>query len=260
MAVYGVPAPLASFYKHNIDYITQHAVDPDKLKFVDSTEAKHHFIDVDHYGVDGFTKLPHYWKEAVKQYTQDTLDKYGTLPWQISYWEYKLTEAFKKKDMNAILKASAFIGHYIADAHVPLHTAANFNGQETNQQGVHALWESAIPEAFGNTYQHINGGAIYIKDLSGKIWSIILQSHSLAATVLADEKEVSAHFTYSQKYLPVKNGNKKPRYSPAYIAAYNKALNGMVEKQLRSSAVDVASFWYTAWVNAGQPDIKSDKL
>jgi hypothetical protein len=255
MAVYGVPAPLSAFYKKNIDYITQHAVDPDKLKFVDSTEAVHHFINVDHYGVDGFKKLPKYWKDAVKKYTEDTLNKYGMLPWQISLWEYKLTEAFKKKDIDAILKASAFLGHYIADAHVPLHTVSNFNGQETNQKGVHALWESAIPEAFGGTYQHINGGAVYLKDPTEKIWSIIEQSYSLATLVLSIEKEVSSHFTNTQKYLPSKNENKKPKYSPAYIAAYNKALNGMVEKQLHSAAIDLASFWYTAWVNAGQPDI-----
>lgn len=259
MAVYGVPAPLSAFYKKNIEYITQHAVDPDKLKFIDSTEAVHHFINVDHYGIDGFRKLPRYWKNAVKKYTEDTLDKYGTLPWRILYWEYRLTEAFKKKDVAAILKASAFIGHYIADAHVPLHTAANFNGQETNQQGVHALWESAIPEAFGNSYAHINGGAVYLKDPPGKIWNMILQSHALVPAVLADEKEVSSHFTYHQKYVYYKNGGKKIKYTPAYIAAYNKALHGMVEKQLRSAAIDVASFWYTAWVNAGQPEIRGEK-
>jgi hypothetical protein len=255
MAVYGVPAPLSAFYKRNIEYITKHATDPDNLKFIDSTEAVHHYINVDHYGIAGFENLPKYWKDAVKKYTQDTLNKYGTLPWQISLWEYKLTEAFKKKDLAAILKASAFIGHYIADAHVPLHTAANFNGQETNQVGVHALWESAIPEAFGDTYAHINGGAIYLKDPSAKIWSIIEHSYSLAPTVLSVEKEVSNHFTKSEKYLPAKGDSHKVRYTPAYIAAYNKALNGMVEKQLRSSAIDVASFWYTAWVNAGEPNL-----
>jgi hypothetical protein len=177
------------------------------------------------------------------------------LPWEIIYWENKLTDAFKKKDMKMILRASATIGHYVADAYVPLHTISNYNGQKTNQIGIHALWESAIPEAFGDRYQHINGGAIYLKDPAATIWNILKQTYPLAPVVLADEKEVSTHFTKSQKYLPSKNEEHKIRYTPAYIAAYNKALNGMVEKQLRSSATDVASFWYTAWVNAGQPDL-----
>ncbi len=29
----------------------------------------------------------------------------------------------------------------------------------------------------------------------------------------------------------------------------------MVERRMRQSIFAVASFWYTAWVNAGQPDL-----
>jgi hypothetical protein len=31
----------------------------------------------------------------------------------------------------------------------------------------------------------------------------------------------------------------------------------MVERRMRQSIFAVASFWYTAWVNAGQPDLKT---
>ncbi|MEJ7683717.1 MAG: hypothetical protein WKG06_38825 [Segetibacter sp.] len=34
-------------------------------------------------------------------------------------------------------------------------------------------------------------------------------------------------------------------------------LDGMVERRMRLAIVSVASFWYTAWVNAGQPDLKN---
>ena len=30
----------------------------------------------------------------------------------------------------------------------------------------------------------------------------------------------------------------------------------MIERRMQQSIVAVASFWYTAWVNAGQPDLK----
>ena len=29
----------------------------------------------------------------------------------------------------------------------------------------------------------------------------------------------------------------------------------MVERRMRLAIISVASFWYTAWVNAGQPDL-----
>ena len=257
MAVYGVPAPLSSFYKKNIEYITQHAVDPDKKKFVDSAEGPHHYINLDHYGANPFAVLPKYWKDAVKKYTEDTLNKYGTLPWEIMYWENKLTDAFKNKDLHMILRASATIGHYVADAHVPLHTVTNYNGQYTNQWGIHGLWETAIPEAYGDALPHINGGALYLKDPDGTVWYILKQTYPLAQIVLQTDKEVSTHFSERTKYQGYKYG--KRQYSRKFIGAYNVALYGMVERQLRASAIDVASFWYTAWVNAGQPDLSQLK-
>jgi len=30
----------------------------------------------------------------------------------------------------------------------------------------------------------------------------------------------------------------------------------MIERRMRQSIYAIASFWYTAWVNAGQPDLK----
>ena len=45
------------------------------------------------------------------------------------------------------------------------------------------------------------------------------------------------------------------QYSSDYTIAYNKKLNGMVERRMRQAIFVVASFWYTAWVNAGQPDL-----
>jgi len=253
-AVYTLPAPLYAFYKQNIDYITEHAPDPDKHRYTDSMEAPRHYINVDHYGLDAFMQMPKYWKAAIEKYPKDTLQKYGTLPWEVLYWLNKLTEAFKAKDGNAIVKASAYIGHYIADAHVPLHTVSNYNGQNTEQEGIHALWETAIPGAYSDKYIFPHTKAMYIKDPEARIFEIIKTSYLQTPLVLEAEKQVSKDFTEDKKYVPTKSTDKK-EYSKEYIAAYNKALNGMVEKQMQSSVADVAAYWYTAWVNAGQPDV-----
>ena len=255
-AVYALPASMESFYKTNIDYISENAVDPDKRKYVDSSEAQRHFIDIDHYGANAFDVLPKYWKAAIQKYPEDTLKKYGTLPWEVLFWEERLTLAFKDGDGKGILKASAYIGHYIADAHVPLHTISNYNGQKTEQEGIHALWETAIPEALSDKYNYKLGKASYINNPQDKIWDIIRQSHSLAATVLSSEAITSKEFPDDSKF----SDKEKKRYSSAYISAYSKALNGMVEKQMQNSVLAVASFWYTAWVNAGQPDLSAIEI
>src|ERR1700722_5422839 len=135
LAIFTLPKGMSGFYKANIEYITEHAVSADKRRYVDSTEAPRHFLDADHYGKNPFSHIPQNWGDAVHKYTADTLDKYGTVPWAIQYNYYKLVKAFKAHDTTEILNASANLGHYVADAHVPLHLTLNYNGQLTNQTG-----------------------------------------------------------------------------------------------------------------------------
>ena len=50
VAVFTIPdSELFQFYKKNIDYLTEHAVDPDKRRYSVKVEAEKHFIDIDDY-------------------------------------------------------------------------------------------------------------------------------------------------------------------------------------------------------------------
>src|SRR5215216_4064710 len=95
----------------------------------------------------------------------------------------RLVNAFKEKDAVRILKLSAEIGHYIADAHVPLHASSNHNGQLTNQKGIHGFWESRIPEMLaGKEWNFFIGRADYLKNPSSFIWKKLLESAVAADT------------------------------------------------------------------------------
>jgi hypothetical protein len=260
MAVFTLPFPMLNLYKDNIEFITNHSVDPDKRRYVDSTEASHHFIDIDHYGKYPFPNLPHYWKDAVAKYSEDTLKKYGVVPWYVLLMLDKLTTAFKEKDKYLILHYSADLGHYIADAHVPLHCSSNYNGQLTHQEGIHALWESRIPELFGDKYNFSVGKAAYLKNPSKRIWEVVLESALEVDSVVSIEKKLGKQFSDDKKYEMQKRNSKAVKaYSQDYVKAYSDHLNGMVERRLRESILDVGSFWYTAWVNAGQPNLNNLK-
>ncbi len=246
-------------YKPNIDFITEHATDPDKRRYSLAAEGARHFIDIDHYGPYPYDSLPHAWNDAVARYSEDSLTKYGIVPWWIQIMLYRLTNAFKEKDQAKILKLSAEIGHYIADAHVPLHVCSNHNGQFTNQQGIHGLWESRIPELLATAnWDFLIRKAAYIDKPLSFTWKFILESAALADTVLASERELSKQFSADKRFsFEERNGAVIRQYSTLYTTAYNNQLNGMVERRMRQSIFAVASFWYTAWVNAGQPDLKT---
>lgn len=256
IAVFTLPKAMSGFYQANIDFITEHAVDPDKKRYVDSLEGPRHFFDADHYGRRPFMAMPVRWKAAAKKYTADTLNKYGTVPWEIQYQYYKLVRAFKAHDTIAILKTSANLGHYIADAHVPLHLTKNYDGQLTQQQGVHALWESRLPELFSDHYNYYVGKARYIESPINEAFKICRASFKGADSVLRLERIVNASIPAGKKYEMVKHGNKTMQdYSVAYVKAYHIALKGMVARRMRSAILEIGSFWYSAWVDAGQPDL-----
>jgi len=256
LAVFTLPKGMSSFYKANIDYLTAHAVAADKRRYVDSAEAPRHFLDADHYGKNPFGVIPQNWDDAVRKYTADTLDKYGTVPWTIVFEYYHLVKAFKAHDTTDILNTSANLGHYLADAHVPLHLTLNYNGQLSNQTGIHAFWESRIPELFGNNWNYYIGKARYIDDPLKEAFRICGSSYKEVDSVLRFEAMLNKTFPPDKKYVMVKHGSKMIQdYSEAYSHAYMNMLNGMIQRRIRSSILSVGSFWYSAWVDAGQPDL-----
>jgi len=247
---------MTGFYGANIDYITEHAIDPDKKRYVDSLEAPRHFFDADHYGKRPFMAMPVRWKEAIKKYSADTIKKYGTVPWEIQYQYYRLVDAFKRHDTTDILKTSANLGHYVADAHVPLHLTVNYDGQLTHQNGIHALWESRLPELFSDGYNYYVGKARYIDNPLNEAFKICRTSFKCVDSVLRFEKIIDKNFSPDKKYEMVKrNGKTYKEYSEAYAKAYHTALKGMVQRRMRASILEIGSFWFSAWVDAGQPNL-----
>ena len=316
MAVFTLPEELLALYKPHIYYLTEHAVDPDKRRFVLKNEAYRHYIDIDHWDTFPFSEVPREFKEAIlkngqfklitiendtllqnvpfeesmKIYDHHILEdrysvlielnnsisyfeknlsegnklvfenkfvEYGVLPYFLNDFYWQLVKAFEKRNLERILKISADIGHYLGDAHVPLHTTENYNGQLSDQLGIHAFWESRLPELFAEAeYDFIAGKAEYISDKEAFFWDVIFESHLLLEKVLVIEKELSQEFPSDQQYC---FDNRKERtvwtQCPAYAEAYHNRMQGMVEERMRNSILALGSVWYSAWIDGGQPSI-----
>ena len=256
LAVFTLPPEMIGFYKRNIVYITETSVKPDSRRSVVPGEAPRHYIDIDIYGDSALYKMPRFWKDAVARYTEDTLMAYGIVPWHINLMKYQLTEAMKAMDADRILKLSSEMGHYIADASVPLHTTENYNGQLTNQRGIHGLWESRLPELLSANYDFFVGRARYINNSQLAAWEAVTGSHLALDSVLRFEREVTASMDDDKKYsFEDRNGVNTRVYSRDFCNEYHRRLNGQVERRMRYAIALVGSYWYTCWVDAGQPDL-----
>lgn len=334
MAVFTLPEEMLPLYKTNIDYLEEHAADPDKRRYASPFEAIRHYIDLDQWGHAPFKNLPRDWNAALashtgwyiirpqgdtislkirkinddtfaidsiykylslkcyerffrkyilpqyhdenwtchadtvnrvlglslmgKYYWKDTLSEHGILPYYLSTALNKLTKAFIDGNTERILQYSSELGHYIGDAHVPLHTTRNYNGQFTGQHGIHAFWESRLPELFADAqYDFFAGKATYIEDPAAYFWNIVLKSHDLMPVVLEKEKSLSEIFPPDNQFCYDERLGKTVRIQcREYAKAYHDSMNGMVEDRMREAILSVGSAWYTAWVNAGQPDLR----
>ncbi len=261
MAIFTLPQEMILFYKSNMLQLEEASVQPDIRRYVMEEEGPRHYIDIDVYGDSAVFTFPREWSAAQEVYSRDTLLANGIIPWAIRWTKRELTTAFKQGNGAAILRYSADIGHYIADAHVPLHTTHNYNGQFTGQEGIHRLWETRIPEIESEDYTFWVGNATYIANSKDRIWEVIESSHLKVDSVLQIEKQLSESFSEDRKYAYRKTGKTEKRdYTEAYAKAYASLLNGMVERQMQASVKLIGDFWFTCWVDAGQPDISHLKI
>ncbi len=259
LAVFSLPPEMFAFYKAHIDYLTENSVNPDKRRYSDTAEACRHYIDLDHYEKNlPIDTVPRFWNDAVNKLTKDTLLAYGIVPWHIQVMIQRLTYAFKDNDIDKILRISAELGHYVADAHVPLHASENYNGQYTNQNGIHGFWESRLPELFSTEYDLFVGKCFYLKNPLETAWQASEGSFAALDTVLGFESKLNNIFDQSKKYSIEYRGQTQIKtYSKEYSLAYHQMLSGQVERRLKASILTVANMWYTAWVDAGQPDLNN---
>ncbi len=252
MAVFTLPLEMVIFFKKNIEYITENSTKPDSRRYSNKKEGAGHYIDLEYYNeIDSLEKYN--WKKISSIVSEDSLYKHGILPWRIIQYKYLLQNAFEKKSYKDIVKYASELGHYLADAHVPLHTTKNYNGQLTNQHGIHSLWETKIVNLISNDINYFTNKAIYIENINQFIWNIINNSNKDVKTVLKEEEILNLNKNIVKYTFPARN--EKKTYSDEYIKEYNLKLNGMVSNRIKLAIENLGSIWYTAWVDAGQPTL-----
>lgn len=229
------------------DFLGEHASDPDIRRRTDKSEAPRHFIDIDYYKEFLLGKMIENKDSLISVYGTETVTKIGLLPWATLDTFNNLIEAFKERDKNKAMLLTSDLGHYIADGHQPMHTVVNYNGQLTNQKGVHERYESDMIDRHQNEIEnsfedcHIS----QIKAPLNFIFRYISGSNSVCDVLFdADSLATKEAGNYtSDEYYRIM------WFRTKYIT----------EIQFNRAAQDLAALIYTAWVDAGKPDLSEFK-
>lgn len=254
LAVFTVPSPLNKFLKKDIDLLQEYAVLPDERRYIMDDEAQRHYIDLDHYNIKEIQFKS--FKEVSINISIDSLNAHGIVVWYIPIAYAKLKNAFQNREKDKIIKYAAELGHYVADAHVPLHTTSNYDGQKTGQSGIHSFWESRIPELLNINLEDWLGPAEYISNVQNSAWEYVLASNYLVNDLLLKEKELSTRYPSNKKYSFEQKGTILIKnYSKDYALEYHKLLKHSIEDRFSEAIKQIGFLWYSAWLEAGQPDL-----
>jgi hypothetical protein len=231
---------MGSFFQNNHQFLLDHANDPDALMKTDRYERMRHYIYLDRYGLFPYLALPHEYALAKKKLPSSRLNRDGVLPWQVGEYSLRLTKAMKAGDWEEAKLDAAALTHYIADAHDPLHTTQNFDGQMTQQAGLSLRFDIHIFERYSKIFIMHPENAEKIDDPTEYAFQTCIESNVWVDLILWSDLRARRSLTdYNDEY---------------YDRFYNE-VGPTVVREINGAAHDAGSYWYTAWLNAGRPQL-----
>ena len=237
-SIYSFPCVMSTFYWWS-DSLSRHASDADYRKSSDPTESPRHYIDIDNYsGFIANGRIPQTLDSLIAIYGINFVNDNGTLPFAIIATTDSVKKYFLQQNWQKAMLKAADLGHYIADAHNVLHITRNYNGQYTNQTGIHSRYETQMINADTSRLIYTGDTCNYVSNVNEFVFGFIYSNYKYVDSVLyADSVSYAAVGNYGSLYLQ---------------QLWNRAGNFTI-KMFKNSSNYLARLIYTAWINAGSP-------
>jgi len=244
-----LPSDLRPFFQRYRTTIVEHSIDPDTYRTMGFTdEPPRHFVDMDAYGAFPFKDLPHDYKEAVDKRGADFVIKNGTVPWRAEEIYNQLRDAFKQLPTapyarDNVKLFSAVLAHYVGDSFQPLHACLNYDGQLTNQQGIHSRFESELFERYETKLRITPAPVAIIPNAREFVFATLGDSFQQVDAVLAADRDA------------VKG---RTEYDDGYFSTLFEKAGPVMEQRMSGAVTAIASLITSAWTDAGKPALPAD--
>ncbi len=237
-----LPDEVRSYFEGNRAYLVQHVLDPVDAAQKTPALAHNRFIHFEKYGNFPYSELPRDYRVASYKYSKRTLDQNGLLPWSVGLYSQKLTDDFRNHNWDDARDAAAELAFYVAEAHDPFNSTINSDGHLAGQTGVDARFGSSLVDRYSQFFYLHPNQAVYIQDPTDHAFEMCLSAHSWIENVLLSDRRARA--TLSD-------------YTDEYFDRFYSQAGAVLVRQISDASTDVASYWLTAWINAGKPQLPS---
>jgi hypothetical protein len=245
-----LPPEIRPLFEQNKTTLIERAIDPDTWQVAgfDAQEDSNHFLDLDWegYGKYPYSGLPRDYTAAVAKFGKKRIEDNGTLPWRTEEMFGNLQRAFESYGRRGpfgrfdILFFSAWLTHYVSDAHVPFHAVLNYDGQLTGQHGIHSRFEAFLFERYRDQWTIAPKPIEPIRNPRDFIFDTVLQGTQLVPPILKADLDAIGG---------------RDEYDDAYYAAFFTANRAVVERRLNESIAASAAMIAGAWEAAGKPAV-----
>jgi hypothetical protein len=245
-----LPPELRPFFEARRAFVVERSIDPDLWRNAGfDEEPPQHFVDFgfEGYGAYPFEALPRSQDDAVRKFGPEVVKEMGTLPWRTAEFHGRLRRSFEeltRPDPGYALENIAFyaatLAHYVGDAHQPFHAHINYDGQLTNQRGLHARFESELFARRRTTLTIQPTPQAPVLDPRERIFAVLLESYQLAEPILAADKQAAAG---------------REVYDDGYFNAFGEGAGAVMERRINESIAAIAAFITGAWEQAGKPAV-----
>ena len=245
-----LPQPLRGLFERNVDELRAHSVDPDLWRGAgQDSESRAHYLDLDAFGAYPFSDIAVDEAEHLRRHGAQAVER-GRLPWRAAEQYAALVAAMRRRDTPAVLRQAAILGHYLGDAHMPLHAALNYDGQQTGQHGLHARWESELVERFERQLEpRVQPAAARpVGEPAAFVLGVLRDSYAHSLELLASD--LAARGPRDLARTP-----EDDRYDDGYYSRLYQRESERLAQRLTLSAEATGSLWLQAWVEAGRPGL-----
>jgi hypothetical protein len=248
-----LPPPLRALFVGNEAWLREHSIDPD-LWVIGGREGElpNHFMDLDAFGTYPFADIPPLEADHLVRFGVGASER-GRVPWRVAEVYRDLVAAFAASDEARVLERAAVLGHYVGDSHVPLHAVLNYDGQLSDQKGVHSRWESELVARFERQIEGRvePGAAVHVDDPAGLVFDVLRESFARAQETLASDRELTGPRDYADT-------PEDDRYDDGYYTRLYEREGESLVSRLDAAATALGSLWLSAWEDAGSPELDAE--
>lgn len=239
-AVETLPLELRSYYQTRRDGILAALSSSMETLARDPNQLRYHVLYLNRYSPFPYDVIPRDYNTALSKFGRLKLEAAGLLPWQVGVYSQKLTDAFRKSDWEGVRVNSALLASFVAEAHDPFNTIDTKDPKTGTPEGIQQRFSANLVDRYQNFFPMRPNDAYFIGDPTVTAFEDCFSAHSWVEIIeQADRRSRWGLAQYTDEY---------------YDRFYNQ-VGAVLIRQLSDASTQVGSFWFTAWTNAGKPQL-----